>query len=339
MHTKLICIGALCTLLSTGANAVTVNRGRTAVKINGYGTTGWFQEKFRDGKFVGDWRVRGQLNYATARGQTLGAVYAIDQLATSDGRAAADAFIFYEWASLGRVEMGLTDSIARKLGVGLPDVGGLRINDQSLIYKKIRPDGPVIADLTITDGRGAPRINIATMPRAGAQMGLSFSMLDPHYDFATDGAIKIRLPGGKLKTALTVGASYIESPDNMRVGTGSPRLTADWRAQASVGLNIQYNSWIIGLDTRVIYDRDAIGPASDGVATGAGVSYDLLKYTVSATYLFSDTGIFHDGDKNTINHTALMSLRYKYSKDLDGWISLGLSTDTPFVAAGMRVTF
>lgn len=338
MMTKKFIAALLILLASDPVYAWTYQRGRTAVKINGFAAPGLMQPDFKDGDFVGDWRLRGQMNYATARGQSLGAVYSVDALATSEGHFARDAFVFYEMASYGRVELGLTDSIAKKLGVGLPDVGGLRINDQSLIYKEIRPDGAVIADTTLGDGRYGPRINVASIPRSGMQYGLSLSALDSHYDFATDAAVKIRMPNGTLKTAFTLGASYIDSPDNMRVGTGAQNLTADWRAQATAGLNLQYKGWIMAATVRLVYDRDAVGRPSDGIAAGVGASYDLLKYTISATYLFSDTGIW-DNHPAYANHTVLTSLRYKYSEHVDGWVSLGLSTDTPFVAAGMRLTF
>ena len=47
-----------------------------------------------------------------------------------------DAFVLFEDRSLGRAELGLTHSIARKMGLGLPDVGYLRINEKSILYKK-----------------------------------------------------------------------------------------------------------------------------------------------------------------------------------------------------------
>lgn len=258
-------------------------------------------------------------------------------MATDEGYWARDAFMFFEMARYGRIELGLTDSIAKKLGVGLPDVGGLRINDQSLIFKKIRPDGPIISDLTINDGRYSPRLNLASMPRNGIQFGTSLATSE-HFDFSADAAIKIRQPYGRIKTAFTLGASFIDNPHNLRVGSGTQNLDADWRAQGSAGINIQYKGWIFGAGGRIVYDKNALGRPSDGVAAGAGLSYDLLKYTVSATYLFSDTGIWGNAH-HYIDHTAIASLRYKYSKNVDGWVSLGLSTETPFLAAGIRVNF
>ena len=78
---------------------------------------------------------------------------------------------------------------------------------------------------------------------------------------------------------------------------------------------------------------------SDGFAIGTGVSYDLLKYTVSLTYLLSDTGVWQSDVRDYIDHTLLSSFRYKYSENVDGWISVGITTKTPFVSAGLRVAF
>ena len=89
----------------------------------------------------------------------------------------------------------------------------------------------------------------------------------------------------------------------------------------------------------MIYDEHAIGRPSDGIAAGTGVSYDLLKYSVSLSYLFSDTAIWSKNVDNYDVHSLIASVRYKYSENVDGWISGGITTDTPFVSAGMRVTF
>jgi len=70
-----------------------------------------------------------------------------------------------------------------------------------------------------------------------------------------------------------------------------------------------------------------------------GISYDLLKYTLSLTYIFSDTGIWQHDVRDYNDHTIVGSFRYKYSENVDGWVSLGWTTETPFVSAGMRLTF
>lgn len=321
------------------ATAFQYNYGRAAFKLTGYGTAGIIEPDFDQPNFIGDWRVRGQFNYAVAPGQTLGAVYSIDTIAVDEDKFMRDAFAFYETRNLGRVELGFTDSIARKLGVGLPDVGGLRINDKPLFYKKINPDGPVIADTAISTGRSALRANIVSVPTAPAQVGLSVSGLTDDYDYAVDAGIKIRRPAGKLKTALSLGASFMEKPNGYETESYNPHLTADWRAQASAGLNLQYNSWVWGTTMRVIYDRNPMGMRSDGLVVGTGASYDILNYSVSLTYLFSDTGIW-DGDvSNYGDHTVIGSFRYKYSQNVDGWMSVGMTTKTPFLAVGMRLTF
>jgi len=92
------------------------------------------------------------------------------------------------------------------------------------------------------------------------------------------------------------------------------------------------------VSARVIYDENPIGPQSDGIAAGTGVSYDLLNYSVSLSYLFTDTGIWGDAP-NYDDHTVIASFRYKYSQNVDGWISTGLSTSKAFLSAGMRLTF
>lgn len=321
------------------AQAWQFNYDRFSLKINGYGTIGLLEPKDIKPDFVGDWRLRTQMNYAIASGQTLGLVYAIDAASVDEEKYIREAFGFWESSRFGRIEFGLTDSIARKLGVGLPDVGGLRINDKPLFYKKIRPDGAVISDTTLTTGRSALRLNIVSLPNNFMQYGVSFAGLTDNYDYAIDAGLKIRQPEGKIKTAFAFGASFMDKPNNYSTDAYTPVVNADWRAQLSAGLNLQYNSWIWGLSARLMYDEKPIGPVSDGLAVGTGVSYDLLNYSLSLSYVFSDTGIWNRDVKDYMDNTIIGSFRYKYSENVDGWMSLGFTSDTPFVSAGIRITF
>ena len=107
----------------------------------------------------------------------------------------------------------------------------------------------------------------------------------------------------------------------------------------SAGVNLQYNSWVWGTTARVIYDQDPIGPVSDGFVLGTGVSYDLLRYSLSLTYMFSDTGVWHHDVDDFRDNMLIASFRYKYSENVDGWISGGTTSKTPFLSAGLRLTF
>lgn len=312
---------------------------RFSFKLNGYGTIGVLEPKGIKPDFVGDWRLRNQINYAIASGQMLGLVYAIDAASVDEEKYIREAFGFFESSKFGRIEFGLTDSIARKLGVGLPDVGGLRVNDKPLFYKKIRPEGPVISDTTLTTGRSALRLNIVSLPTNFMQYGISFAGLTDNYDYAIDAGLKIRQPDGKVKTAFAFGASFMDKPNDYRTDAYTPVVNADWRAQVSAGMNVQYNSWMWGLTTRLIYDENPIGPVSDGLAVGTGVSYDLLNYSISLSYIFSDTGIWNRDVKDYIDNTIIGSFRYKYSENVDGWTSLGFTNDSPFISAGIRISF
>lgn len=321
------------------ASAISYDNGRFGLRLTGYGTAGILEPDFETPDFVGDWRVRGEMDYLVTDGNKLGLVYAIDAAAVDEDKFFREAFTYWQNSNYGRAEIGFTDSIARKLGVGLPDVGGLRVNDKPLFYKKIHPNGPVISDTTLTTGRGALRLNLATMPRGGTQYGLSVAGLTDHYDYAIDAGLKIRQPAGKLKAAYAFGASFMSRPDGYRTDAYTPRVYADWRAQVSGGMNLQYNSWMWGVTARLIYDQNPVGPVSDGLAVGTGVSYDILNYSISLTYIFSDTGIWNRDVDDYMDHTAIASFRYKYSENVDGWMSLGVTTETPFLAVGLRLTF
>lgn len=318
------------------AQAIEYNVGDVNLKLTGFGTFGIIEPDMQSVLSMGDWRLKAQALYS----DTFGFVYALDKTALDKGNWSRETFVFVQSRNLGRIEVGYTDSIARKLGLGLPDVGGLRINDRPLYNEKITPHGPIIADTSLTSGRNTPlRINVASTSNNGMQYGASVSGVTDDYDFAGDVGLKIRKSTGKIKTAYSVGASFINRPNDFDVEVYTPGVTADWRAQIAAAMNLQYNSWIFGLTARAIYDKNPIGDISDGIATGIGASYDLLKYSVSLTYMLSDTGLWHSDAPDFIDHTVVASFRYKYSKNVDGWVSGGMTSETAFISAGLRLTF
>lgn len=335
---------ALVAIISSGApyaaNALQYDAGKLSLKLTGYATGGVIEPDFESTLFIGDWRARAQASYNASDNYKFGAVYALDEAALDKGNFSREIFSFMEIKNIGRIEVGFTDSIARKLGIGLPDVGGLRINDRPIFNEKIVPDGPVIADTTLTSGRSKSlRMNVASAPTNGAQYGISVAGLTDNYDWAVDAGLKIRRPSGKIKTAYSFGASFMDNPKNFDNEVYTPGVTADWRAQMSAGMNVQYNSWIWGITGRIIYDKNPIGPISDGFVVGTGVSYDLFRYSVSLTYMFSDTGVWQSDVKDFYDNMIIASFRYKYTEFIDGWISGGITSDTPFISAGLRATF
>ncbi len=330
---------AMIVVMPNVAHALQYDMGNFSARLTGYATGGVINPDFETSLFIGDWRGRAQLTYALNDNYKFGAVYALDAAALDRGNLSRETFAYIESREYGRIEFGLTDSIARKLGVGLPDVGGLRINDRPLYNEKIIPDGAIIADTTLTSGRSDPRINIVSAPTNGAQYGVSVSGFANNYDYALDAGLKIRRPSGKVKTAYALGLSFMDNPRDFDNEVYTPGITADFRVQMSMGMNLQYNSWVWGLSGRVIYDNNPIGEISDGFVVGTGVSYDLLRYSVSLTYMLSDTGVWQSDVDDFIDHTAIASFRYKYSENVDGWISGGITSKTPFISAGLRLTF
>lgn len=330
---------AIIFLVPNVAHALQYDMGKFSAKLSGYATGGFINPDFESPLGIGDWRGRAQLTYDINDEYKLGAVYALDKAALDKGNLSRETFGYIESREYGRVEFGLTDSIARKLGVGLPDVGGLRINDRPLYNEKIIPDGAIIADTTLTSGRSDPRINIVSAPTNGVQYGVSASGFATNYDYAVDAGLKIRRPSGKVKTAYSFGISFMDAPRDFDNEVYTPGVTADWRAQMSLGMNLQYNSWVWGLSGRVIYDNNPIGEISDGFVVGTGVSYDLLRYSVSLTYMLSDTGVWQSDVNDFVDHMAIASFRYKYSENVDGWISGGITSQTPFISVGLRLTF
>lgn len=329
---------SIATILSLqSAYALSQKVGDFDFRLNGYGTAGFIETE--KPIFLGDFSIKAQALYTPSNVHTFGLVYVMDATALDEKEWFHQAFGFWQWRGVGRIEAGFTESVAHKLGLGLPDVGGLKLNENSWIYKKIGSDGPVIANTVLTTGHEAVRLNLVSASNSVSQYGVSVSGLTDEYDFGVDAGIKLKQSRGKTKTAVSLAASFLNDLDDYASDTFTPKTTADWRAQVAVGLNVQYNSWIFGLNARAVYDENPTGFVTDGIAAGAGVSYDLLNYTLSLSYVLSDTGIWHSWADEYVDNTVVASFRYKYSKFVDVWSSLGITRHEPFLSAGLRLTF
>ena len=335
----------MCTF-ATGANALDFKTGNWSFKLDADGMVGFLEPKREKPIFINDWDVKGQIFYNLNRTQRFGAVYSIDADCVEDDEYIHDAFVLFEDRNYGRAEFGLTHSIARKMGLGLPDVGYLRINNKSILHKKLDLKKVLISDTAATTGHEVLRLNLATVSTDYGQYGLSLSGGGDDYNYAIDGAFKIKQPHGKIKSAYYVAVSYMDKPENYTENSFSPDVTADWRGQIATGINVQYNSFIWGLSGRLIYDKHPIIKTADGFIAGTGLSYDLLKSSISLSYLFSDTNLWTHRDKITNEkmsgdyiHTILASFRYKYNEYASVFMSGGFADTTPFFAVGIKAGF
>ena len=346
MNTKTLSLFACCAIVSTNALALDYRADNWTFKLDADGMVGFLEPKTDKPIFINDWDVKAQIFYNFNNAQRFGAVYSIDADSVDDKEYVHDAFVLFEDRDYGRAEFGLTHSIARKMGLGLPDVGYLRVNNKSILHKKLKLKRVLISDTTATTGHETLRLNLATHATEYGQYGLSVSGGGDDYNYAIDGAFKIKQPHGKLKSAYYVAVAYIDNPKNYEENSFSPRVTADWRGQIAMGVNLQYNSFIWGTSARMIYDKDPIAKTADGFIAGTGVSYDLLQSSISLNYLFSDTNVWNHRDKIThkkLNgdyvHTILASFRYKYTEKTAVFMSAGYTATTPFFAVGIRTGF
>ena len=282
-----------------------------------------------------DFKIRGQVSR-----DDYGVIYSLDRLALDDKQFARDLFGYYD-IGYGRFEFGQTDAVSVKMALGLPDVGGLRANDSALFIIGAPSDGYV------TGTRYSPRVSFASKMQEKWQWGASAAAFGKGFDSAFDVGIKYKDPYSKFKTSYSVGLSYIDSPHGMITENGLPSVYADSRSTVALATNMQYNSFVFGAFARTVYD---VNPQTifrtDGINGGAGISYDLLAFSVSLSYMYSNTNVWGTANSGAIgmgeNHAAFSSLRYKFSGYIDAWITGGFSDVenwTPFGALGLRVTF
>lgn len=330
----------------SNAYALDYSAGNWKFDLDADGMIGFLEPKDDKMIVIDDWDVKARAFYKFNDTQRFGAVYSLDADCVEDDEYIHDAFILFEDKNIGRSEFGLTHSIARKMGLGLPDVGYLRINDKSILHKELKLKKVLISDTAATTGHEALRLNLATKQTEYGQYGFSVSGLNDDYNYAIDFAFKFKQPAGKLKAAYSLALSYMNKPEDYVENSYSPKVTADWRTQVALGINLQYNSFVFGTSARMIYDRNPINKTADGIVAGSGVSYDLLQSSVSLTYLYSNTNIWTHRDEfgNKLKHgdnihTLLGSFRYKYTEETSLFMSAGLADTTPFFAVGLRSGF
>jgi hypothetical protein len=288
-----------------------------------------------DDKFD-DFLIRAQLSREMLGGAA-GAVYAIDALAYRGGYYARDAFLYFE-GEYGRIETGWTEPISSKLALVLPDAGGMRLNNSALFYPS---EFAGITNPAVRGGQYAWRANLATMPTNPWQFGFGQSLPTATFDFSTDVGVRYRNGGGRTKTSLSAGLSYINNPHGMSGDNFLPPVFAAARYQGTIGFNVQRGSLVLAMTAKAVLDDSPAGFATDGLQLGAGASYEFLSWSASAGYIFSDVGVWRGSA--TAAHTGVISAKYKVSGFFNIWGSIG-SVRMPgradkFVASGFGVSF
>ena len=121
MKTSLIAI-ALLSVSAMAANAAPIEYkkdGFTA-RVSGYGNLGMIEPNFaiNNATVLADWSVRGQMTYDLNDIHRLGFVYSINDHGVDEKHYAHDLFALWQVKGYGRLEVGITESVAEKLGWG-----------------------------------------------------------------------------------------------------------------------------------------------------------------------------------------------------------------------------
>lgn len=292
------------------------------------------------GELITDALFRLQLYYTLKNGWNVGSVFAVDGDSRSDNYPTKDAFVYAE-TERGRVEIGLTESVATKMGLQLPDVGGDSLNSAPFFFED---DFIGITNPRVRGNQYAFRGNVVTTPTKPFQFGFGRTFV-PRSTYASsmDAGIRYRDQGGRIKTSVSIGGSYIEKPNGMRFDSFLPRVHADARYQFTAAINVNWGSFLWAATGKIAIDDDPTGFNSEGVQLGTGLSYDFLKWSASLNYIFSNIGIFRDYAPNVSSHTGVFSLRHKITKNFSVWASAGGSFgniyDDMFITTGIGVKF
>ena len=284
-----------------------------------------------------DYLLRAQFFHTFTDDWKLGVVYAYDAQAHDYNKFAKDAFLYAE-AGIGRLELGWTESVAAKMALTLPDVGGTRINNAGLFYKD---DFYGITNPTIRGTQYALRANAVTSPDDPWQIGIGVTFGNPDgFNQSIEVGAKYKSLYGDTKTSISLGYGYTDKPRGMIGDWYLAPTFADYRQQATIGFNLQYGSLLWAITAKATYDTNPIGLPTDGLQAGTGFSYDFLSWSASINYILSDVGLWQHDDE--IAHTGVFSLRKKITKNFNVWGSTGLVRNDKtnyFVFGGLGVTF
>ncbi|MDR2685179.1 MAG: porin [Rickettsiales bacterium] len=260
-----------------------------------------------------DWQGRGE--YST---EDFGLVGTINQASEKTAYFVQDAFVFAD-LGFGRAELGISAPIGYKLAVGLPDAGGLRINRSFMAYELLTAPN-VLATPAVNSTQGKPRLTFSTKP-AALQVGAGFAPYSNDMHGAFDLGARLKLDG-RVKWAMSLGASHILKPHGLTAEIYAPDVRADSRTETSLGLNVQIDSWSLAAVAKAIYDDNPQGVASDGTMFGAGASYEILAWKFSINWMQSNTGRWHY-DQGDLNNTGAFSVSNKLDESVDLWFSAG----------------
>jgi len=184
------------------------------------------------------------------------------------------------------------------------------------------------------------------VPTRMFQFGMGRTIGTPDgFDNSLDFGIRYRNPGGRTKTGGSLGFSYISRPNGMIDDAYLAPVFARARYQTTLGLNIQSGSLVWGGTAKAVFDERPEGERTGGLQLGTGLSYDFLSWSASASYIFSNVGLF-GASKDIPAHTGVLSARYKITKNFNIWASAGGSAvekrdPAPnwFLSGGLGITF
>ena len=294
------------------------------------------------GDTFASYALRLQLSRTISSQWSTGLVYSFDERSVEGGKFAKDAFSYVEMRH-GRTELGWTESIAAKLALRLPDVGGTRLNNAPFF---LNDDFVGITNPAVRGNQYAWRANVATTPGLPFQFGIGRTVLPMEtFESSTDAGIRYRNPNGRFKTSASLGLSYIEKPNGMKSDDYLPRVYADARYQATLGYNVQFGSllWAATFKATADENPDPDKFNTEGLQAGTGFSYEFMKWAASVNYIFSAVGIWREEAPNMNAHTGILSLRYKITKNFDIWGSGGavraVEYEDYFLALGLGVKF
>ena len=311
--------------------------GKNTLRLTAKGSAGVINEDN-----FSDFLLRAQASRLMPNKWNVGAIYSIDRDALDRKYKAKDAFLYAE-TEWGRLESGWTESIASKLALTLPDVGGTRLDRAPFFH---RGDFVGITDSAASGNRYAWRMNMATLPTRPFQFGFGRTIGTPDgFNESTDFGIRYRNTGGRTKTSASFGFSYMSRLRDMIDDAYLPPASARARYQGAFGLNVQTGSIMLAAVAKAVLDERPAAARSDGLQLGGGASYDFLAWSASANYIFSNVGIF-SGAENLPSHTGVLSARYKITRHFNIWASGGAviaekrdPTMNYFLSGGLGIAF
>jgi predicted porin len=315
---------------------------------------------------IGDGEIRFSLEKEMKHGIAGGFVFEVESEFKSANDVTDEVFGYLQHKDYGRLELGLTKSIAEKVHLSAPFVGNIYLDESFAFAFLDDMDIKYMDETYLNSDQEANKVSYITPKWKGLQVSLGYipgngdreadGLSHEDYSLERDDTFKYGVVSsitysnkfGDWDVSLSLAGVYYKDVhfdlDEENVGGQN---------EASLGFNLGYNAFVLGGAFKIVeteYDRGAdyaMIAMDEGSSYSFGLSYEFGPLMASLSYLGSLVDSDDEEDKMDMYS---LSLRYSLSKyaylassagrvELDDEEEGGISNQANFLTIGVTFTF